>query len=219
MTLTLTPAAVCQCFTLVSLCTSIADPNWIQIQNRSQTNGKQLIYGVSFTLHAYQNLTDTGPLGGLNGWGMWLLYALAGLCYLAVLFSSLSFLLDFLGTAFPHPRLLTSLHISTAFNCLAVLGVCVTCLCVIERNLQRGRQDSRPDRSGSSPSDGQSKGLQVSPGESLYIEILGLIFSVMACAFAIKGGPEPITPRDYLSVDTEDDDLTEPLIGEAELEE
>lgn len=60
MTLSLTPAAVCQCFTLVSLCTSIADPNWIEVRNISDPGGKQLIYGVAFTLHAAQNLTDTG---------------------------------------------------------------------------------------------------------------------------------------------------------------
>lgn len=58
LTLSLSPAAVCQCFTLVSLCTSIADPNWIQVQNRTDTN--KLIYGVAFTLHASQNLSDTG---------------------------------------------------------------------------------------------------------------------------------------------------------------
>lgn len=58
LTLSLSPAAVCQCFTLVSLCTSIADPNWIQVQNRNDTS--RLIYGVAFTLHASQNLSDTG---------------------------------------------------------------------------------------------------------------------------------------------------------------
>lgn len=113
MTLALTPAAVCQCFTLVSLCTSIADPNWIQVQNCSDSSSK-LIYGVAFTLHAYQNLTDTGPLGGLHGWGMWLLYSLAVLCYIAVILSSSSFLLDFLGAAVTHSKLVTSLHVLTA---------------------------------------------------------------------------------------------------------
>lgn len=58
LSLSLSPAAVCQCFTLVSLCTSIADPNWIQVQNRTDSN--QLIYGVAFTLHAAQNLSNTG---------------------------------------------------------------------------------------------------------------------------------------------------------------
>ncbi|XP_057205930.1 transmembrane protein 127 [Triplophysa rosa] len=210
MTLALSPAAVCQCFTLVSLCTSIADPNWIQIQNTSQANGQQLIYGVAFTIHAYQNRTDTGPLGGLNGWGMWLLYMLACLCYSAVLLSSFSFLLDFLGTAVSRSRLVTSLYISTALDCLAVLGVCVTCLYVIKHNLQRAKHHSRSDRTEINPSE-----LLVSPGESLYIELLGLIFSVMACAFALKGRAEPIAPRDYLSVETEDSE-TEPLIGGAE---
>ena len=63
MTLSMSPAAVCQCFTLVSLCTSIADPNWIQVRNSTDPGGKQIIYGVAFTLHAAQNITDTGREG------------------------------------------------------------------------------------------------------------------------------------------------------------
>lgn len=59
MTLRLSPAAVCQCFTLVFLCTSIADPNWIQVQNGTDVH-HGIMYGVAFTLHAAQNLTDTG---------------------------------------------------------------------------------------------------------------------------------------------------------------
>ncbi|XP_067262200.1 transmembrane protein 127 [Chanodichthys erythropterus] len=206
MTLALTPAAVCQCFTLVSLCTSIADPNWIQVQNCSDANNK-LIYGVAFTMHAYQNRTDTGPLGGLHGWGMWLLYSLVALCYSAVLLSSSSFLLDFLGAAATHSKLVTSLHVSTAVSCMAVVGVCAACMCVIEHNLQRGKQ-----RAESSPV------LCLFPGESFFIEMLGLIFSFTACGFALKGRPETVRSCDYLSVDGEDSD-TEPLIGGAEREE
>ncbi|XP_043095212.1 transmembrane protein 127 [Puntigrus tetrazona] len=201
MTLVLTPAAVCQCFTLVSLCTSIADPNWIQVQNCSDSSSK-LIYGVAFTLHAYQNLTDTGPLGGLHGWGMWLLYALAVLCYGAVLLSSCSFLLDFLGAAVTRSKLVMSLHVFTALLCVAVLGVCVACMSVIERNLQRGKAESRP-------------ALCMSAGESFYIEMLGLLFSFIACALALRGRPNPVRPCEYLSVEGADSD-TEPLIGGAE---
>ncbi|KAK2910811.1 hypothetical protein QQF64_026373 [Cirrhinus molitorella] len=200
MTLVLTPAAVCQCFTLVSLCTSIADPNWIQVQNCSDSKSN-LIYGVAFTLHAYENLTDTGPLGGLHGWGMWLLYSLAVLCYIAVLLSSSSFLLDFLGAAVTHSKLVLSLHVSTAFISVAVVAVCAACMSVIEHNLQRGKTESRP-------------ALCMSAGESFYIEMLGLLFSIIACALALKGHPEPIRRCDYLSVDGEDHD-TEPLIGGA----
>lgn len=100
-----------------------------------------------------------------------------------------------------------------ALNCLAVLGVCVTCLCVIKHNLQRGVHDSRSGRAETNPSE-----LQVSPGESLYIELLGAIFSLMACAFVLKSRPEPIASRDYLSVETEDGE-SEPLIGGAVLDE
>ncbi|XP_052413002.1 uncharacterized protein LOC127958239 [Carassius gibelio] len=203
MTLVLTPAAVCQCFTLVSLCTSIADPNWIQVQNCSDSSSG-LIYGVAFTLHAYQNLTDTGPLGGLHGWGMWLLYSLAALCYSAVLFSSSSFLLDFLGAAVTRSKLVTSLHTLTAFIGVMVVCVCVACMSVIEHNLQRAKS--------------QTERLCMSAGESFYIEVLGLLFSLLACALALKGRPVPIRTCEYLSVDGADGD-TEPLIGGAEREE
>lgn len=204
MTLAMTPAAVCQCFTLVSLCTSIADPNWIQIQNRSDANNK-LMYGVAFTLHAYQNRTDTGPLGGLNGWGMWLLYLLTALCYSAVLLSSSSFLLDFLKAAVSQSRLITTLHVSTALNCVAVLVVCVACVCVIKHNLQRGKHVSLLNHTEGNPE------LSVSPGESLYIQILGLIFSVLACVSALRPQAQPIR----LHAEGADSD-TEPLIGGAE---
>ncbi|CAM4547438.1 unnamed protein product [Leuciscus chuanchicus] len=204
MTLALTPAAVCQCFTLVSLCTSIADPNWIQVQNSSNPDSK-LIYGVAFTINAYQNRTDTGPLGGLHGWGMWLLYTLAALSYCAVLLSSSSFLMDFLGASVNQSKLVTSLHVSTAVSCVSVLGVCVACMCVIEHNLQRGNPGSQPSRS-------------LILGESFFIQMLGLLFSLAACAFAIKARPEPVRSCDYLSVGGDDSD-TEPLIGRAEREE
>lgn len=49
----------------------------------------------------------------MHGLGMDLLYTLAAVCYIAVLFSSSSFLVDFLGMGFARPRLVVSLHIST----------------------------------------------------------------------------------------------------------
>lgn len=55
----------------------------------------------------------TAPLGGMHGLGMDLLYTLAALCYAAILLSSSSFLVDFLGIRFTRPRLVMSLHIST----------------------------------------------------------------------------------------------------------
>ncbi|XP_028829974.1 transmembrane protein 127 [Denticeps clupeoides] len=205
MTLGLTPAAACQCFTLVALCTSIADPNWIHVQNTSGLDGKQLIYGVAFTLHAAQNLTDTAPLGGLNGTGMWLLYALAALCYGSVLFSSTSFLLDFLGVGLTHARLIEALHVFTAVLCVAVLGVCGACVYVISRNLQQGRLGNLT-----------RSGLHPYAGESLYIQVLGLIFSCMAAAFSISSQTETSRSRHYVPVDSRD---TEPLLARAGREE
>ncbi|XP_030641154.1 uncharacterized protein LOC115821470 [Chanos chanos] len=208
MPVSLSPAAVCQCFTLVSLCTSIADPNWIEVRNTSDPNSNELIYGVAFTLHAAQNLTDTGPLGGVNGWGMWLLYALAAVCYCAVLFSSSSFLLDFLGVGVSHSRLVTSLHVSTTFLCLAILGVWGACLFVIHHNLtQRGRFGAS---GGAHVFARQSKNeLTPYPGESPFIEIFGLFFSLMACGFTLTSPPVTASPRNRQEAG---DSETEPLV-------
>lgn len=93
----------------------------------------------------------------------------------------------------------------SAFFCVAVVGVCAACMSVIEHNLQRGKTESRP-------------ALCMSAGESFYIEIVGLLFSLIACTLALKGRPEPIRPCDYLSVEGVDSD-TEPLIGGAERQE
>ncbi|XP_066517118.1 transmembrane protein 127 isoform X2 [Hoplias malabaricus] len=199
MTLSLSPAAVCQCFTLVALCTSIADPNWIRVYNATDPSDKQLIYGVAFTLHPAQNLTDTGPLGGVNGWGMWLLYTLAAVCYSAVLTSSSSFLTDFLGVRFTHSRLVASLYISTTLLCLVVLGVCGVCFNVIQQNIQKGRLGAH--------------GLSVLFGESFYIEMLGFVFSFMASIVIIRCPPEPNASTQDLSEEPEDRER-EPLIRE-----
>ncbi|MCI4394220.1 hypothetical protein PGIGA_G00166350 [Pangasianodon gigas] len=197
LALSLSPAAVCQCFTLVSLCTSIADPNWIQVQNKTDTN--QFIYGVAFTLHAAQNLSNTAPLGGMHGLGMDLLYTLAALCYSAVLLSSSSFLVDFLSISFTRPRLVMSLHISTAVMCVAVLAVSGTCLWVIQHNVQKGRVSWVWNTASAPPS-----GLNTLPGESFYIEILALIFSLMAAVFSCLCSPESIVPPQLNSGEPED---------------
>ncbi|XP_053474182.1 transmembrane protein 127 [Ictalurus furcatus] len=205
LTLSLSPAAVCQCFTLVSLCTAIADPNWIQVQNTTGTN--QLIYGVAFTLHAAQNLSNTAPLGGMHGLGMDLLYTLVALCYSAVLLSSSSFLTDFLGIRFTRPRLVMSLHISTAMMCVAVLAVSGTCLWVVQQNVQKGRVNWVWSTASAPPS-----GLSTSPGESFYIEILALGFSFMAAVLSCHRPSESIVPSQFNSVEPEDGE-TERLIA------
>lgn len=215
MTLSLTPAATWQCFTLVSLCTSIADPNWIEVRNTSDPGGKQLIYGVAFTLHAAQNLTDTGPLGGSNGLGLWLLYALAAVCYGTVLFSSSAFLLDFLGAS--NPRLVGALHVCTAVLSVAILAVFSACVFVISRNLQKlllGVQ-------GKTSVSAVKQILQPYVGESLYIAILGVFFSCLAAVFSLRSQPETAaaltSTRAYAVIEESVD--TEPLIGGAEREE
>lgn len=211
--LSLSPAAVYQCFVLVSLCTSIADPNWIYIKNSTDPNGKQIIYGVSFTLHAVQNLTDTAPLGGVNGVGMHLLYTLTALCYAAVLFSSASFLLDFLGVRVLHFRLVTSLHICTATLCCCILVICTICLYVIRQNIQKLTLALRLDRPLAKPN-----GLNAYLGESLIIFIFGIIFSIMASVFSCFSPSNSVTDNQYLPVE-DDDGERERLIPGEEQEE
>ncbi|XP_062844988.1 uncharacterized protein LOC134303488 [Trichomycterus rosablanca] len=207
LTLSLSPAAVCQCFVLVSLCTAIADPNWIHVSNKNESDSKQLIYGVAFTLHAAENLTDTAPLGGVNGLGMHLLYTLAALCYAAVLLSSSSFVVDFLGTGFTRSRsrLVISLHISTVLLCLAVLAVSGACLYVIQENVQKGRL--------AWPS--QASGFNTRFGESWYIAVFGLTLAIVAAVVSCKCPVEPVVPDQYFSVEHEHGE-TERLIKEAE---
>ncbi|TSL28289.1 hypothetical protein Baya_5804 [Bagarius yarrelli] len=207
LTLSLSPAAVCQCFSLVSLCTSIADPNWIQVWNGSDAN--QLIYGVAFTLHAAQNLSNTAPLGGMHGLGMDLLYTLAVLCYITVLLSSSSFLVDFLGIGFARPRLVTSLHVITAVMCVAILTVSASCLWVIRQNLRKGKQGRVWDSTSAPP--GRPV---VSPGESFYIEILALVFSGLAAIFSYRCPPGSVVPGSFYSVEHEERER-ECLISEA----
>ncbi|KAJ8287219.1 hypothetical protein GJAV_G00049020 [Gymnothorax javanicus] len=206
MTLSLTPAAVCQCFTLVSLCTSVADPNWIQIRNGSDPGSRQLIYGVAFTLHAADNLTDTALLGGVKGLGMGLLYALAGVCYSAILFSSSSFLFDFLSGGRSRPRLMAILHVTAAALCLAALGVCGACLGVIVHNLHKGPIGWFWDRGGAGTG---GAGLRASPGESFYIAALALVFSSLAATLSVRRMTRRSGAGDYMPIESGDSD-TEP---------
>ncbi|XP_063049507.1 transmembrane protein 127 [Engraulis encrasicolus] len=199
MVLSLSPAAVCQCFTLVSLCTSIADPDWIEVQNSSDPKGRQLIYGVAFTLHSGKNITDAGPLGGSTGLGVYLLYALAAVCYATVLTSSSCFLLDFLGVASYQPKLVRSLHICTAFLAVSILGVFGSSVYVIWRNVREGP-------------------LEAFVGESVYIAVLGIFFSFVAAAFSFFNQSEPgvavTSPSSSLAYAVQEEDDTEPLIGQ-----
>ncbi|GCC30016.1 hypothetical protein chiPu_0008460 [Chiloscyllium punctatum] len=53
------PAAVTQCFSVVALCTAVADPNWFQVA----LNGTSpQIYGVAYVVHLQGNLTAGNSL-------------------------------------------------------------------------------------------------------------------------------------------------------------
>ncbi|XP_069043673.1 uncharacterized protein [Lepisosteus oculatus] len=202
MALSVTPAAVSQCFALVSLCTSIADPNWIELWNASAPySSTSLIYGVAFTLHAAQNLTDTGPLGGPQGPGMRLLYSLAALCYCAVLLSSISFLFDFLGASRTREGLSVVLHVSTAVLCLGSLCVAGACLCVVTRML---------------PVRGPWGGPAL--GESFFIAALALLFCVLAAAGSVwQCRRRGALASGYMAIEGGVSDLdTPPLLTEGE---
>ncbi|KAI5615714.1 hypothetical protein C0J50_0395 [Silurus asotus] len=166
-----------------------------------------------------------------------LLYTLAALCYSAVLLSSSSFLVDFIGIRFTRPRLVVSLHISTgayldyltwkcqafiknvckilikgqvaAVMCGAVLVVSGACLYVIKENVQKGRTSLVWSTTSAPPG-----GMSTLPGESFYIEILALFFSLMASIFSYICSPESLVPTQFYSVEHEDREreclITEP---------
>ncbi|XP_066567893.1 transmembrane protein 127 isoform X2 [Amia ocellicauda] len=189
MALSLTPAAVSQCFALVSLCTSIADPNWIEVENSSThwgsgSSSDPLIYGVAFTLHPIHNLTNTGPLGGPQGVGLRLLYALAALCYCTVLLSSTAFLFDFLGASRTRTGLSTLLHVFTAVLLLGSLCVCGVCLWMVCQALRQ-------------LGDGASSRL----GESFYIAALALLFSCLASGCSLWMHCHRVTLSDYMPIE------------------
>ncbi|KAI5089123.1 hypothetical protein C0J45_20531 [Silurus meridionalis] len=145
----------------------------------------------------------------MHGLGMDLLYTLAALCYSAVLLSSSSFLVDFIGIRFTRPRLVVSLHISTAVMCGAVLAVSGACLYVIKQNVQKGRTSWVWSTTSAPPG-----GMSTLPGESFYIEILALFFSLMASIFSFICSPESFVPTQFYSVEHEDREreclITEP---------
>ncbi|XP_034781156.2 transmembrane protein 127-like [Acipenser ruthenus] len=169
MALSLPPAAVSQCFSLVSLCTSIADPNWVEVSNITSGHeaGSQ-IFGVAYTLHLSRNVSDRDPLGALQKTGVHLLILLAALCYSGILVSSGAFLFDFLGGSKKWPRMVCMLHVTTAVLCMCVVFLSGAVFKVISNNLE------------------QKGDLRVVFGESFYIAVLALLFSCLGSCWSLS---------------------------------
>uniref|UniRef100_A0AAY5LBQ2 Uncharacterized protein n=1 Tax=Esox lucius TaxID=8010 RepID=A0AAY5LBQ2_ESOLU len=188
MTLSMSPSAVCQCFTLVSLCTSIADPNWIQVRNSTDPEGKQLIYGVAFTLHVTL-LID--------------LFHVALCVPPGPSFSTFSFLS-------PVAFLLSVLGVCGA--CLYVI------YCNLQEDKFVLMGDwvggwTWPRSGFRSRGRGGSAGMQLYPGESFYIAMLSLLFSCVGSVISLRGPGNPAsTQREHTAVVEGDDSDTEPLI-------
>lgn len=81
------------------------------------------------------------------------------------------------------------------------------CFNVIRENVQKGRLDWSRE----TPS--QARGFYTSLGESVYIEVFGLVFAIAALVFSCKCPVGPVVSDQYFSVEREDGE-TERLIVE-----
>ncbi|XP_039614994.1 transmembrane protein 127 [Polypterus senegalus] len=171
MELSLPSSAVSQCFSLVSLCFCISDPNWIEVYNASDSQDVH-IYGVVYTWTLAHNITDQDSLRTLQKTGLILLFLLASSCYIGVLTSSGVFLLDLLGGKKACPGLSRSLHILMVLLCLCVVSVGGACFYVITYNIRK--------------TDLSTKGFIVIFGESYYISLFALAFSCLAMGFSLR---------------------------------
>ncbi|XP_072353697.1 uncharacterized protein [Scyliorhinus torazame] len=91
------PAAVTQCFSVVALCTAVADPNWFQV---SMNGTSPQIYGVAYVVRLQGNLT-ADPHTVLNYEGISLLIVMATCSYIAIVTGFGAFILSFLGSRHP----------------------------------------------------------------------------------------------------------------------
>ncbi|XP_041047735.1 uncharacterized protein LOC121280123 isoform X2 [Carcharodon carcharias] len=69
------PAAVTQCFSVVALCTAVADPNWFQV---SLNGTSPQIYGVAYVVHLQGNLTAAATIQQNEGYSITFLMWLVG---------------------------------------------------------------------------------------------------------------------------------------------
>lgn len=165
------PAAVTQCFSVVFLCTSVADPNWITVHNGTVRNEEDdKIFGVSYVVHLNGNLTDPAQL--LTHSGIVLLVGMALCCYVAILTGLSAFLIDFIGTkaffklTYKVPAVL---HSATAILSAAAIVLCCSLFILIIHKLKDLKQTE----------------MHAFFGESFYFAIAAVCISTTAAGLQI----------------------------------
>ncbi|XP_020387986.1 transmembrane protein 127 isoform X2 [Rhincodon typus] len=162
------PAAVTQCFSVVALCTAVADPNWFQVA----LNGTSpQIYGVAYVVRLQGNLT-ADPNTVLNYEGISLLIVMATCSYFGILTGFGAFILSFLGSR--HPLLFNlpiTLHFITATLDVVSLALCSYLFFQVKTKLRR--------------KEFQKIAMQATLGESFVIAVFGVMFSVTASALSL----------------------------------
>ncbi|XP_053560288.1 transmembrane protein 127 [Bombina bombina] len=115
-------AALLQGLAVVSVCTSVSDPSWLQVRLPGE---EDYVYGVAFVLHLGGNLTGTHYL--LHKDGISLLLLMTMCCYISILMGFAAFLLDFLETRNAQimgMKLAVIMHFITAISTAAAVGLC-----------------------------------------------------------------------------------------------
>ncbi|XP_072353696.1 transmembrane protein 127 isoform X1 [Scyliorhinus torazame] len=162
------PAAVTQCFSVVALCTAVADPNWFQV---SMNGTSPQIYGVAYVVRLQGNLT-ADPHTVLNYEGISLLIVMATCSYIAIVTGFGAFILSFLGSR--HPLLFNlpmTLHFITAILNVGSLGLCSYLFFQVKTKLRKNKFVKTP--------------MQTTMGESFFIAVFGVMFSVTAAALSL----------------------------------
>ncbi|XP_055503919.1 transmembrane protein 127 [Leucoraja erinacea] len=162
------PAAVTQCFSVVALCTAVADPNWFQVV----LNGTSpQIYGVAYVVRLQGNIT-ADPNTVMNYEGISLLIVMATCSYIGILTGFGAFILSFLGSR--HPLLFNipiMLHFITAILDIGSLALCSYLYFQVKSKLRRKKFEKIT--------------MQTTLGESFVIAVFALMFAVTASALSL----------------------------------
>ncbi|XP_051866333.1 transmembrane protein 127 [Pristis pectinata] len=162
------PAAVTQCFSVVALCTAVADPNWFQVV----PNGTSpQIYGVAYVVQLQGNIS-ADPNTIMNYEGISLLIVMATCSYIGILTGFGAFILSFLGSK--HPLLFNvpiMLHFITAILDIGSLALCSYLFFQVKTRLRRKEFEKTT--------------MQTTLGESYVIAIFAVMFAVTASALSL----------------------------------
>ncbi|XP_067838200.1 transmembrane protein 127 [Heptranchias perlo] len=162
------PAAVTQCFSVVALCTAVADPNWFQV---APNGTSPQVYGVAYVVRLQGNIT-ADPNMVMNYEGISLLIVMATCCYIGIFSGFGAFILSFLGSR--HPILLNlpiMLHFITAILDVGSVALCSYLFFQVKTKLRKKEFEKTV--------------MRTSLGESFVIAAFALMFSVTAAALSL----------------------------------